>query len=114
MKIEILYPEVCYLFGDLMNVEYLRRCIPEAEVIRTSLKTPPAFLYGDVDMVYLCSMTERAQELVINALRPYKAQSKPLSKAARFFLPPATRWRFSSRILKTRTEAKSRLSDFLT
>ena len=86
MKIEILYPEVCYLFGDLMNVEYLRRCIPEAEVIRTSLKTPPAFLYGDVDMVYLCSMTERAQELVINALRPYKAQIEALIEGGTVFL----------------------------
>jgi CobQ-like glutamine amidotransferase family enzyme len=72
MKIEILYPEICYLYGDLMNIEYLRRCLPEAEVVRTPLKTPPAFLRGDVDMIYLCSMTERAQELVIGALKPHR------------------------------------------
>jgi CobQ-like glutamine amidotransferase family enzyme len=72
MKFEILYPEVCYLYGDLANIDYLHRAVPEAEVIRTSLKTPPAFLNGDVDLVYLCSMTERAQELVIAALQPYK------------------------------------------
>jgi CobQ-like glutamine amidotransferase family enzyme len=86
MKIEILYPEVCYLYGDLMNVEYLRCCIPEAEVIRTSLKAPPAFLNGDVDMIYLCSMTERAQELVINALRPHKKQIEELIEGGTVFL----------------------------
>ena len=44
MTIEILYPEVCNLYGDLMNIEYLRRAVPEAEVVKTSLKTRPAFL----------------------------------------------------------------------
>lgn len=86
MKIEILYPEVCYLYGDLMNIEYLHRCIPEAEVIRTSLKTPPAFLNGDVDLIYLCSMTERAQELVIDALRPYKEKIEALIESGTIFL----------------------------
>lgn len=72
MKFELLYPEVAYLYGDLANIDYLHRAVPEAEVIRTSLKTPPAFLSGDVQFVSLCAMTERAQELVIAALRPYR------------------------------------------
>lgn len=86
MKIEILYPEVCYLYGDLMNIEYLHHCIPEADILRTSLKTPPAFLDNDVDMVYLCSMTERAQELVIDALRPYKDKIMELIDNGTVFL----------------------------
>jgi CobQ-like glutamine amidotransferase family enzyme len=72
MTFEVLYPEVAYLYGDLANIDYLHRAVPEAALVRTSLKTPPAFLGGDVDLVYLCSMTERAQELVIAALLPYK------------------------------------------
>lgn len=86
MKIEILFPEVCYLYGDLMNVEYLHRSIPEAEIIRTSLKTPPAFLNGDVNMVYLCSMTEKAQELVIEALRSHKEKIEELIDGGTVFL----------------------------
>ncbi len=86
MKIEVLFPEICYLYGDLMNVEYLYRCIPEAEVIRTSLKTSPAFLNGDVDLIYLCSMTEYAQELVIGALRPYKDKIDELIEGGTIFL----------------------------
>ncbi|SHI20018.1 hypothetical protein SAMN02745823_03321 [Sporobacter termitidis DSM 10068] len=86
MKIEILYPEICYLYGDLMNVEYLHRCLPEAELVRTSLKTPPAFLSGDVDMICLCSMTERAQELVIEALRPHREKIIELIDSGTVFL----------------------------
>ncbi len=86
MKIEVLYPEICYLYGDLMNIEYLHRCIPEAEIIRTALKTPPAFLNGDVDMIYLCSMTEHAQELVIDALRPYKEKIEARIDSGTIFL----------------------------
>ena len=37
MKIELLYPEVCCLYGDLMNAEYLSRCIDGAELVRTPL-----------------------------------------------------------------------------
>ena len=86
MKIEILYPEICYLFGDLMNIEYLRRCVPETELIKTPLKTPPAFLTGDVDMIYLCSMTEDAQSLVADALRPYKERIEALIDSGTVFL----------------------------
>ena len=86
MKIEILFPEVCYLFGDLMNVEYLHRCVPEAEIIKTSLKSTPAFLNGDVDMVYMCSMTESAQKRVAEALRPHKARIEALIEGETVFL----------------------------
>jgi len=86
MKIEILYPEVCNLYGDLMNIEYLSRSLPEADIIRTSLKTPPAFLTGDVDLINLCSMTEQAQELVADALRPYTERIKELIDTGTIFL----------------------------
>ena len=28
MKVEILFPEVCNLYGDLQNIYYLKRCCP--------------------------------------------------------------------------------------
>ncbi len=86
MTIEILYPEAAYLFGDLMNIEYLHRCLPDAEVIRTPLKQTPAFVSGDVDLIYLCSMTEHAQQLVIDALRPYKDKIAELIDGGTVFL----------------------------
>lgn len=86
MKMEILYPEICNLYGDLMNIEYLSRSLPQANIVRTSLKTAPAFLNGDVDLINLCSMTEQAQELVVDALRPYSERIKELIDCGTIFL----------------------------
>jgi hypothetical protein len=71
MKIEILYPELCNLYGDLMNVEYLSECCG-AEIIRTSLKEKPKFISEDIALVYMGGTTERGQTIVKDALTPYK------------------------------------------
>jgi len=78
MKIEVLFPEVANLFGDMMNIEYLHRCVPEAEIVRTSLRSAPLFASEKVDMIFMAPMTEHSQELVINALRPYKEKLREL------------------------------------
>ena len=54
MKIEILFPEFCNLYGDLANMDYLRRCLPQAEFVETSLQEEPLLAREKVDMVYLC------------------------------------------------------------
>ena len=38
IKIEVLYGEFANLFGELQNVNYLKSCIPDAEVIYTGLR----------------------------------------------------------------------------
>lgn len=78
MKIEILYPEVCCLYGDKANMMYLKKCLPEAEFIETSLTDEPAFSREYVDMIYLCSMSEKSQELLIDILTPYKERIRNL------------------------------------
>lgn len=72
MKIEILYPELCCLYGDKGNTLFLRRCLPEAEFITTTLNQRPAFLDGDVDLCYMASMSEQSQELILNRLMPHR------------------------------------------
>ncbi|MBR0137106.1 MAG: hypothetical protein IJM15_01725 [Erysipelotrichaceae bacterium] len=74
-KIEILYPEVCNLYGDLANIEYISRSNP-IEIIRTSLKEKPAFVDQDIDLVYMGSTTERGQTLACQALKPYISDIK--------------------------------------
>ena len=61
MRIEILYSDLCCLYGDKGNTMFLRKCLPEAEFLQTGLNDRPAFLDGDVDLVYLCSMSEQSQ-----------------------------------------------------
>ena len=73
MKAEILFPEVCNLYGDLQNIYYLRRCCPELEVIETDLHSRPRFLDEEVALVYMGSTTEQGLRLAADALRPYAA-----------------------------------------
>lgn len=74
ITIEVLYPEVANLYGDLMNIEFLKRSIKEdCEVIETSLKDEPSFAKrDDISLIYMGTMTEKSQELVLEALKPYK------------------------------------------
>ena len=78
MKIEILFPEICNLFGDISNIKYLKKCIPEEEYIETALNDEPAFVSQDVNFIYLGPMTERTQEKVIKKLLPYKERIEEL------------------------------------
>ncbi|HKM03366.1 MAG TPA: hypothetical protein VJZ04_02015 [Lachnospiraceae bacterium] len=72
MKIEILFPEVANLYGDIFNMKYLQQCVPEAEFVEASLESEPTFSIEQVEMLYMGPMTERSQELVIAKLVPYK------------------------------------------
>lgn len=78
MKIEMLYPEVCNLFGDISNINYLKKCIPDAEIIKTDINSEPAFVKQDVNMIYMGPMPEKIQEIAIEKLSPYKERIKEL------------------------------------
>ena len=73
MKIEILYPEVNNLYGDLANIEYLAKCT-DCEIINTAVFTEPAFIKEDVDLLYMASCTEKGQTLACKSLLPYKEE----------------------------------------
>lgn len=73
MKIEVLFPEICNLYGDLFNVKYLKECIPNAEIVNTGLNDEPLFVHEQPDLIYMGTTTERGQVLAINALLKYKA-----------------------------------------
>lgn len=81
--IEYLYPEVCNLYGDTFNVRYLKECVAltnEVELIETALTDEPAFVKKDVDFIYMGSMSERTQKIVIKKLMPYKDRILELIK----------------------------------
>ena len=72
MKIEILFPEVCNLFGDSGNIRFLKASLPEAEFIETPLCGTPRFVSEKVDLIYMGGMTENTQARVIEKLAPLK------------------------------------------
>ena len=86
MKIEILFPEFCNLFGDMFNMKYLKMCMLEAEFIETALDSKPAFVNQDINLIYLGSMTENTQEKVIQKLMPYRDKIKELIEKNIVFL----------------------------
>lgn len=74
MTVEILYSEVCNLFGDIGNVRYLEKSLPDSKFIYTRLGDKPYFADNKVNLIYLGSMSESVQELVIRELEPYKSK----------------------------------------
>lgn len=86
MKIEILFPQNCNLFGDLSNMHYLRKCLPDAQFVETDLNQEPLFVREKVDMIYLGPMTERSQELVLERLRSHKDRLRELINQNTLFL----------------------------
>ncbi len=86
MKIEILFPEFCNLFGDMSNMRYLKKCLPEAEFLETSFEEQPRFVTEDVSLVYLGPMTERIQEKVIGKFLPLRERIRALIDQGTVFL----------------------------
>ena len=84
IKIEILFPEVCNLFGDSGNIKYLKMCMPKATFINTQFVEEPAFITQEIDLIYLGPMTENRQEKVIKKLKPYKdiIEKKKIGRAS--------------------------------
>lgn len=84
--IEILFPEFCNLYGDISNMKYLQKCIPEANFIETNFGEEPTFVKNDVDLIYMGPMTEKMQEKVIEKLKPYKQRIEELIEKNVVFL----------------------------
>ena len=78
IRLEVLYKEYMNLYGDSGNIVYLKKCIPELEVIYTGINDKPSFIKKKIDILYLGPSTEDKQEEVINLLMPYKDKIKEL------------------------------------
>ena len=78
MKIEILFPEICNLFGDMGNMKYLKKCLPNAEFVSTAFGDKPLFADEQPNLIYLAPSNEKNQELIIKALLPYRDRLKEL------------------------------------
>ena len=78
LKIEVLFPEFCNLYGDISNIKYLKKCLPNAKFYETAFDEELIFIKEKVNFIYLGPMTEKMQEKVINKLKPYKEIIKEL------------------------------------
>lgn len=90
MKIEVLFPEICNLYGELFNVRYLKSSLEESvhldtgapvydvEVVETHLTDKPLFIREVPDLIYMGTMTENNQILAIRKLMQYKAELRDM------------------------------------
>ena len=67
---EILFPEICNLFGDTGNARFIKSCAED--YIETPLNGTPAFVGEDVKLIYLGPLTENNQIRVMERLAPYR------------------------------------------
>lgn len=72
MTVEVLFNEVCGLFGDAFNAQYLEKCIPDSEFIYTALCDKPYFEDNTPDIILMGAMSEKTQRAVIKKLLPLK------------------------------------------
>lgn len=86
MKLEILFPEICNLYGDRGNIKFLENCFDKKDFVYTSLLDEPYFMKNDVKFIYLGPMSESIQEKVIKKMLPYKKRIKQLIDQGVVFL----------------------------
>lgn len=86
MIIEVLFAEICNLYGDPQNVEYLSLTLPNAEIIKTSLDSVPYFANNKPDMVIIGSMSDSMHSFVIDKLNLYKSRLMELIESGVVFL----------------------------
>ena len=72
MTVEVLFNEVCGLFGDAFNAQYLKKCMPDAQFIYTSLCDKLYLEENIPDIILMGAMSEKTQRAVIKKLLPLK------------------------------------------
>lgn len=86
MKIEVLFPEICNLYGELENVKYLAKSCSDAQLIETHINEEPFFVSDEPELIYMGAMTESAQLIAIEKLTPYKDRIEELIEKGVVFL----------------------------
>ena len=81
MVVEILFQEVCGLYGDSQNATYLQAILPDAQFIYTKLTDVPYFADHTPDLIYIGCMSESIQRRVIDKLMPLKERIMYLIEA---------------------------------
>lgn len=86
MKIEFLYSEVANLFGEIGQIDFIKKIFSNADFYHTQLNEKPKCLTEDIDLVYLGPMEESTQEYIIQKLKPYKNEIKSKIEDNKTFL----------------------------
>lgn len=86
MLIEYLAHDVATLFGENGHQRIMNECFKDHTIIKTSLVDEPFFVNQSVDFIYLGTMTEKHQQILLTQLRSYTKRLKELMDQGVFFL----------------------------
>lgn len=88
MVIAYLYGDLLNLYGNDGNIKILTQKLAEAgvEAEVRYISAGDKLDFSEYDMVYMGSGTEENQKIAINALKPYKEESKAAIKSGKMFL----------------------------
>lgn len=86
MIIEILFGEICNLYGDPQNAEYLSQSLKNPTIIRTSLDSKPYFADNRPNIILIGSMSDSMHHFVVEKLQPYKDRILELIEDGVIFL----------------------------
>lgn len=103
-NVEILYPEICNLFGDTGNARFLKSCTDS--FIETAFNDVPAFVNEDVRLIYFGPMTENDQIRAMQRLLPYKERIISLIDNGTVFIATGNSYEiFGNRITDKNSES---------
>lgn len=86
MTIEVLYPELTNVYGDLGNIKYLEKVTTKVKIVYTNINEEPKFNQEKIDFVYLGSMPEFHQKIILKKLIKYENKIKELIEKNVIFL----------------------------
>ena len=78
MVVEILFSEVCNLYGDGQNIKYLQATLPDAKFVFTAITDTPYFAENKPELIYIGAMSESVQRRIIEKLMPLKERINQL------------------------------------
>ncbi len=102
--IEILYPEICNLYGDNGNILFLKQTFTDKKIIYTHIHDVPYFVNHKVKLIYIASVNDENLKLVINELSPYKEKLQTLINNNTHFLLTGTALNIFAKKIKNEKE----------
>lgn len=84
--IEVIYPEFQNVYADLYQIEFMKKCDPDLQIVYTHFNDEPYFVNNKVDVIYMGSMPDSKILPAIEKLKPYRDRIKDLIEHNIFFL----------------------------
>lgn len=85
MKVEVLFPDLINLYGELGNAKLLKMIFKE-DCFYTNYSDEPKFIKEDVDLIYIGPCSEARQLLVLKKFLNYKDRLKELIEKGCIFI----------------------------